>query len=66
LPASCPRAGEASPFGLFYLGHGTGWLVGSVTAGLLYERSRIALIAFSVLVYSSPRCDIVLAERRVR
>jgi len=37
-------------FGLFYLGYGGGWLIGSVTAGLLYDRSRPLLIAFSMVV----------------
>lgn len=37
-------------FGLFYLGYGGGWLVGRVTTGLLYERSRPLLIAFAVVV----------------
>lgn len=35
-------------FGLFYIGYGSGWLIGSVTAGLLYEQSRSALIVFAV------------------
>jgi MFS family permease len=34
-------------FGLFYLGYGGGWLVGSVTTGLLYEHSRLALVIFA-------------------
>src|SRR5262245_29390149 len=43
-----PEGKRNLAFGLFYLGYGGGWLVGSVTAGLLYERSRFLLIAFSV------------------
>lgn len=37
-------------FGLFYLGYGGGWLAGSIATGLLYERSRVALIVFAVAV----------------
>jgi MFS family permease len=37
-------------FGLFYVGYGCGWLIGSVTAGLLYEQSRVALVIFAVTV----------------
>jgi MFS family permease len=45
-----PEGRRNLAFGLFYLGYGGGWLVGSVTAGLLYERSLSYLIAFSVAV----------------
>lgn len=43
-----PRGRRSLAFGLFYLGYGGGWLAGSVATGLLYERSRIALVAFAV------------------
>jgi len=45
-----PEGRRNLAFGLFYLGYGGGWLVGSVTTGLLYERSLPLLIAFSVAV----------------
>src|SRR5215510_5398949 len=35
-------------FKLFYLRYGGGWLIGSVIAGLLYNHSRLLLIASSV------------------
>lgn len=44
-----PEHRRNAAFGVFYLGYGAGWLVGSVTAGLLYDRSRIALVAFAVI-----------------
>jgi MFS family permease len=44
-----PQGKRNLAFGLFYLGYGGGWLVGSVVAGLLYEQSRIALIAFAMV-----------------
>jgi MFS family permease len=44
-----PEQRRNAAFGVFYLGYGAGWLVGSVTAGLLYDRSRIALVAFAVI-----------------
>jgi MFS family permease len=37
-------------FGLFYLGYGGGWLVGSIATGLLYERSRLTLVIFAIAV----------------
>jgi hypothetical protein len=36
--------------GNYRTGYGAGWLVGSVTTGLLYERSHPLLVAFSVVV----------------
>src|SRR5262245_25459098 len=41
-----PEGRRNFAFGLFYLGYGGGWLVGSVATGLLYERSRMGLAAF--------------------
>lgn len=37
-------------FGLFYIGYGSGWLIGSISTGLLYQHSRLALIGFAVAV----------------
>jgi predicted MFS family arabinose efflux permease len=45
-----PEGRRNLAFGLFYLGYGGGWLVGSLVTGLLYERSRAGLIVFSVAV----------------
>lgn len=44
-----PEGKRNLAFGIFYLGYGGGWLVGSITAGLLYAHSRTALIAFSLV-----------------
>ena len=43
-----PEGRRNLAFGLFYLGYGGGWLVGSVTTGLLYDRSRVALVVFTI------------------
>jgi MFS family permease len=49
LIASVLPAGRRNfAFGVFYLGYGGGWLLGSVVTGLLYDRSRVALVAFAV------------------
>lgn len=45
-----PEGKRNLAFGLFYLGYGGGWLIGSVTTGLLYERSRPLLIVFAIAV----------------
>jgi MFS family permease len=43
-----PEGRRNLAFGLFYTGYGSGWLIGSTAMGLLYERSRVALIVFAV------------------
>ena len=45
-----PQGKRNLAFGLFYLGYGGGWLVGSVTAGFLYEYSRTAVVGFALAV----------------
>jgi predicted MFS family arabinose efflux permease len=44
-----PEGRRNLAFGLFYLGYGCGWLIGSIAMGLLYENSRIGLLAFALL-----------------
>jgi predicted MFS family arabinose efflux permease len=45
-----PEGRRNYAFGLFYIGYGAGWFVGSVAAGLLYERSVLGLVIFAVTV----------------
>jgi MFS family permease len=45
-----PKGRRNFAFGVFYAGYGVGWLVGSVSTGLLYQYSVAAVIAFSVAV----------------
>jgi MFS family permease len=45
-----PANKRNSAFGLFYIGYGGGWLIGSISTGLLYQHSRIGLILFAVAV----------------
>ncbi|MEV7228614.1 MULTISPECIES: MFS transporter [Polymorphospora] len=42
-----PRGRRNLAFGLYYAGYGVGWLIGAVAAGLLYERSHLALVVFA-------------------
>src|SRR5205085_3496540 len=58
-----PEGRRNLAFGLFYTGYGAGWLVGSVTAGLLYDRSIIAVIVFSVAIQLIALPLFVLAQR---
>lgn len=43
-----PKGKRNLAFGLFYIGYGSGWLVGSTITGLLYDRSLILLVVFSM------------------
>jgi MFS family permease len=43
-----PEGRRNFAFGIFYAGYGVGWLVGSVSTGLLYEVSVSAVIIFSM------------------
>jgi hypothetical protein len=45
-----PEGRRNCAFGLFYIGYGGGWLIGSIAAALLYDRSRLALVIFAVAV----------------
>jgi len=59
-----PEGKRNFAFGLYYAGYGIGWLVGSIVTGLLYEDSRTALIAFSVMIQLASVPIFVLAQRR--
>jgi predicted MFS family arabinose efflux permease len=67
LIASVLPAGRRSfAFGLFYIAYGGGWLVGSITTGLLYDRSRVALVAFAVIVQLASIPFFVMGSRASR
>jgi MFS family permease len=61
-----PEGKRNLAFGLFYAGYGAGWLAGSVTTGLLYDRSRFALIVFSVAAQLASLPIFMLAGRTSR
>jgi MFS family permease len=58
-----PEGRRNFAFGLFYAGYGGGWLVGSVTTGLLYRVSIPAVIAFSTTVQLTSIPIFVIAQR---
>lgn len=43
-----PEGKRSLAFGLFYIGYGTGWLIGSTVTGLLYAHSLYWVAAFSL------------------
>lgn len=61
-----PRGRRDLAFGLYYAGYGLGWLIGAVAAGLLYEQSRIALVAFAAGVQLASVPIFMLARRSSR
>jgi len=58
-----PEGKRSQAFGVFYTGYGGGWLIGSVTTGLLYDRSRLALVLFAVAVQLASLPIFILADR---
>ena len=61
-----PESKRNFAFGLFYTGYGGGWLIGSVTTGLLYRHSVVAVIAFSVAVQMTSIPMFIMARRKAR
>jgi MFS family permease len=59
-----PEGKRNFAFGMYYAGYGVGWLLGSIVAGLLYEKSQAALIAFSIIVQLASVPVFFLAWRR--
>jgi MFS family permease len=66
VASTLPEGKRNLAFGLFYAGYGVGWLFGSVTAGVLYDRWRLGLIIFSVAAQLSSVPVFVLAGRGSR
>jgi MFS family permease len=61
-----PEGKRSFAFGLFYAGYGVGWLIGSITTGLLYDRSRFGMVAFCVGAQLVSLPIFVFAGRRSR
>lgn len=61
-----PEGRRNLAFGLFYVGYGVGWLIGSVATGLLYEQSHLALVAFAVVVQLASLAVFAIVHRQGR
>lgn len=59
-----PEGRRNFAFGLFYTGYGSGWLIGSIVTGLLYEHSRMALVIFAVAAQLASLPLFMLAQRQ--
>ena len=64
-PMTDPRH-RASAYGLFTAGYGVSWFLGSVVIGLLYERSRTAVVVFCTLAEVAALPFFFSAARRLR
>jgi MFS family permease len=58
-----PEGKRNTAFGIFYIGYGVGWLIGSAATGLLYDHSRIALVVFVVAAQLASLPLFALARR---
>jgi hypothetical protein len=59
-----PEGRRNFTFGLFCIGYGAGWLIGSVAMGLLYQESRAGLVALAVLAQLASAPLFVAAHRQ--
>jgi len=50
LTGVIPREKRSTAFGLFDTGYGIAWFLGSAAMGLLYEKSILAVVVFSVVL----------------
>ncbi len=58
-----PEGRRNTAFGLFYVGYGLGWGLGSITTGLLYARSLPIMIGFTIAVQLLSLPFFLLARR---
>lgn len=59
-----PEGRRGTAFGVFYLGYGGGWVIGSIVMGLLYEHSRAGLIAFAMATQIASVPMFLIAARK--
>jgi MFS family permease len=59
-----PEHRRNTAFGIFYIGYGVGWLIGSIAMGLLYDRSQLALVVFVVVAQLASLPFFLAAQRR--
>ncbi len=64
LTGVIPPQKRSTAFGLFDTGYGIAWFVGSATMGLLYEKSILAVAAFSVILQLAALPILLLANKR--
>jgi MFS family permease len=61
-----PRERRGTAFGIFNTGFGLFWFAGSWLMGLLYERSLVALVVFSLLAQLAALPFFIVTRRRLK
>src|SRR5207247_6937406 len=64
LTGVIPPNKRSTAFGLFDTGYGIAWFLGSATMGLLYEKSILAVVLFSVALEIAALPILFIATRR--
>jgi predicted MFS family arabinose efflux permease len=64
LTGVIPPEKRSTAFGLFDTGYGIAWFLGSATMGLLYEKSILAVAAFSVILQLAALPILFVANKR--
>src|SRR6266536_6176259 len=64
LTGVIPPQKRSTAFGLFDTGYGIAWFLGSATMGLLYEKSILAVVLFSVALEIAALPILFIATRR--
>jgi predicted MFS family arabinose efflux permease len=64
LTGVIPPQKRSTAFGLFDTGYGLAWFLGSATMGLLYEKSILAVAAFSVILQLAALPILLIANKK--
>jgi MFS family permease len=59
-----PPQKRSTAFGLFDTGYGVAWFLGSAVMGLLYDKSTLAVVLFSVIVQLAALPILFIANKR--
>jgi predicted MFS family arabinose efflux permease len=64
LTGVIPAQKRSTAFGLFDTGYGIAWFLGSATMGLLYDKSILAVVLFSVIVQLAALPILFIANKK--
>jgi predicted MFS family arabinose efflux permease len=64
LTGVIPSQKRSTAFGLFDTGYGIAWFAGSATMGLLYEKSILAVVVFSIILQLAAVPVLFIANKR--
>lgn len=61
-----PMDKRASAYGIFATGYGLSWFLGSAFMGILYDRSVISLVVFSIVIQLAAIPTLLVVARQAR